>query len=140
MKKMNLTRKLMAACSIVALSAVMYGCVHSGDDPEPMVEMPEPVPEPMEPAGPTDLQETQTAAADAADAAADSHQCSRRFSINVATHSHKVATPSYDGGHSGAKRRDHVVVGSSPSAISSSAIPPPKALSQAGGAWCARDA
>ena len=29
MKKTNLTRKLMAACSIVALSAVMYGCTHS---------------------------------------------------------------------------------------------------------------
>ena len=33
MKKTKLTRSLMAACSIVALSAVMYGCVHSGDDP-----------------------------------------------------------------------------------------------------------
>ena len=43
MKKMKLTRKLMAACSVVALSAVMYGCVHGGngdgstamDDPPP---------------------------------------------------------------------------------------------------------
>ena len=35
MKKTKLTRSLMAACSIVALSAVMYGCVHSGSDPEP---------------------------------------------------------------------------------------------------------
>ena len=34
MKKTKLTRSLMAACSIVALSAVMYGCVHSGDDGE----------------------------------------------------------------------------------------------------------
>ena len=32
MKKTKLTRSLMAACSIVALSAVMYGCVHSGSD------------------------------------------------------------------------------------------------------------
>ena len=32
MKKSNLTRSLLAACSIVALSAVMYGCVHSGSD------------------------------------------------------------------------------------------------------------
>ena len=32
MKKTNLTRKLMAACSIVALSAVMYGCSSSGED------------------------------------------------------------------------------------------------------------
>ena len=35
MKKTKLTRSLMAAVSIVALSAVMYGCVHSGDDPVP---------------------------------------------------------------------------------------------------------
>ena len=49
MKKTKLTRSLLAACSIVALSAVMYGCVHSGgDDPaEPMVEPMEPMPEPM---------------------------------------------------------------------------------------------
>ena len=32
MKKTKLTRSLMAACSIVALSAVMYGCVHNGGD------------------------------------------------------------------------------------------------------------
>ena len=32
MKKSNLTRKLMAACSVVALSAVLYGCSSSGDD------------------------------------------------------------------------------------------------------------
>ena len=47
MKKTKLTRSLLAACSIVALSAVMYGCVHNGGDaPEPMVE---PMPDPMEP-------------------------------------------------------------------------------------------
>ena len=32
MKKTNLTRSLLAACSIVALSAVMYGCSSSGED------------------------------------------------------------------------------------------------------------
>ena len=32
MKKSKVTRNLMAAVSIVALSAVMYGCTHSGDD------------------------------------------------------------------------------------------------------------
>ena len=32
MKKTNLTRSLLAACSIVALSAVMYGCVGGGGD------------------------------------------------------------------------------------------------------------
>ena len=69
MKKTKLTRSLLAACSIVALTAVMYGCVHDGgSDPEPMVEpMPEPMPEP-EPE-PTDLETTQQAAADAAAAA-----------------------------------------------------------------------
>ena len=44
MKKTKVTRSLLAACSIVALSAVMYGCVHSGDSddtPPPVVE-PEP--------------------------------------------------------------------------------------------------
>ncbi|MDD9990742.1 MAG: hypothetical protein OXP75_02990 [Rhodospirillales bacterium] len=38
MKKAKLTRSLMAAVSIVALSAVMYGCTHDGDDP-PATEM-----------------------------------------------------------------------------------------------------
>ena len=33
MKKSKVTRSLLAACSIVALTAVMYGCVHSGDGP-----------------------------------------------------------------------------------------------------------
>ena len=43
MKKSNLTRSLLAACSIVALSAVMYGCTHSGDSsPAPNVEDPVP--------------------------------------------------------------------------------------------------
>ena len=47
MKKTKLTRSLLAACSIVALSAVMYGCTHNGDDDTtPAVEMPDP-PEPM---------------------------------------------------------------------------------------------
>ena len=45
MKKTNLTRSLMAAVSIVALSAVMYGCVHSGDETEPPVT--EPAPDPV---------------------------------------------------------------------------------------------
>ena len=73
MKKMNLTRSLMAACSIVALSAVMYGCGGGGgDDPEPTVGMPDQMPDPVDPvdpvdpAGDADLDETQTAAGDAA--------------------------------------------------------------------------
>ncbi len=40
MKKTKLTRSLMAAVSVVALSAVMYGCVHSGDDAPPAMEDP----------------------------------------------------------------------------------------------------
>ena len=71
MKKTKLTRSLLAACSIVALSAVMYGCVHNGGDDEPVAEAPEPMPEPMpEPdPGPTDLDDTQAAAAAAETAA-----------------------------------------------------------------------
>ncbi len=43
MKKTKLTRSLLAAVSIVALSAVMYGCVHDGDgDDTPPVVEPEP--------------------------------------------------------------------------------------------------
>ena len=45
MKKSKVTRSLLAACSIVALSAVMYGCVHSGDgDPPAMTGEPDPDP------------------------------------------------------------------------------------------------
>ena len=71
MKKTKLTRSLLAACSIVALSAVMYGCVHNGGDDAPATDMsgtpePMPVPEPIVPAGPTDLEDTQTAADGAA--------------------------------------------------------------------------
>ena len=40
MKKTKLTRSLMAAVSIVALSAVMYGCTHSGSD-APQMEAPD---------------------------------------------------------------------------------------------------
>ena len=40
MKKTKLTRSLLAACSIVALTAVMYGCVHDGDDPPATDGMP----------------------------------------------------------------------------------------------------
>ena len=38
MKKTKLTRSLLAACSIVALTAVMYGCTHSGDDGVPQTD------------------------------------------------------------------------------------------------------
>ena len=47
MKKTKLTRSFLAACSIVALTAFMYGCVHDGGDdgmkttePDPGTEMP----------------------------------------------------------------------------------------------------
>ena len=56
MKKTKLTRSLMAACSIVALSAVMYGCVHSGDDAPPAMEdPPAPTPVAVDLDGSTDL-------------------------------------------------------------------------------------
>ena len=44
MNKTKVTRSLLAACSIVALTAVMYGCVHSGSDDAATVD-----PEPKEP-------------------------------------------------------------------------------------------
>ena len=43
MKKTKLTRSLMAAVSVVALSAVMYGCVHSGGDDAPAAMDPPPM-------------------------------------------------------------------------------------------------
>ena len=51
MKKTKLTRSLLAACSIVALSAVMYGCIGGGDDPATdETDMEQPTePQPMEP-------------------------------------------------------------------------------------------
>ena len=58
MKKMNLTRSLLAACSIVALSAVMYGCGGGGGDPAPVDETDmetRPAPEPMDVANPDGL-------------------------------------------------------------------------------------
>ncbi|MCY4405766.1 MAG: hypothetical protein OXC15_05325, partial [Rhodospirillaceae bacterium] len=61
MKKSKVTRSLMAACSIVALSAVMYGCVHSGDSAPPEVEAPDLTPAQM----------AAKSAADAAEAASD---------------------------------------------------------------------
>ena len=38
MKKTKLTRSLLAACSIVALSAVMYGCTSGGTMPRRAAE------------------------------------------------------------------------------------------------------
>ena len=46
MKKTKLTRSMLAACSIVALSAVMYGCVHNGGDDEMDTGMEMPMPDP----------------------------------------------------------------------------------------------
>ena len=39
--KTSLTRTLMTACSILALSAVMYGCVGGGDDDAPATDVPD---------------------------------------------------------------------------------------------------
>ena len=55
MKKTKLTRSLLAACSIVALSVVLSGCLHGGggDDDDEMdtggMEMPDPPPPPPSP-------------------------------------------------------------------------------------------
>ena len=90
MKKTKLTRSLMAACSIVALSAVMYGCVHSGDGGEmdTGMEMPEPMPTPAEL-----LAAAQTALADAqaaVDAAVTAEQISAAYAA-LATAQAQVA-------------------------------------------------
>ena len=67
MKKMNLTRKLMAACSIVALSAVMYGCGGGGgDEPvmdEPVMDDPPPPAAAVDLMGSTDLMPGMTTVA-----------------------------------------------------------------------------
>ena len=47
MKKTKLTRSLLAACSIVALTAVMYGCVHDGGSDTPTDDMTDVMPDPM---------------------------------------------------------------------------------------------
>ena len=68
MKKTKLTRSLLAACSIVALSAVMYGCIGGGDDPatdETDME------QPTEPTEPMQTPAEQLAAAEAALTAAE---------------------------------------------------------------------
>ena len=62
MNKRKLTRSLMAACSIVALTTVMYGCVGGGDD-APATDVPDT--SDMD----TALGAAQMAASDAADAA-----------------------------------------------------------------------
>ena len=53
MKKTKLTRSLLAACSIVALSAVMYGCTHDGGDDAPATDMSGTPP--PDPAAPVDV-------------------------------------------------------------------------------------
>ena len=55
MKKTKLTRSLLAACSIVALSTVMYGCVHSGGDDAPATDDNDMGMEMPDPAAPVDV-------------------------------------------------------------------------------------
>ena len=64
MKKTKLTRSLLAACSIVALSVVLSGCLHSSDDDTTTTETPTTPTEPPTPPGPT----AESLKADAADA------------------------------------------------------------------------
>ena len=90
MKKTKLTRSLLAACSIVALTAVMYGCVHTdGRTEEPAtdgMDMPDSVdstdlvaPEPVEQAGidAQDAADDAKTAADNAKASADAADTAR---------------------------------------------------------------
>ena len=79
MKKTKLTRSLMAACSIVALTAVMYGCVHDGGDDTTTGDMDMEMPMPDPTAGlfatatdsRTDAEQAGTDAADAVTAATE---------------------------------------------------------------------
>ena len=135
MKKMNLTRKLMAACSIVALSAVMYGCGGGGDDPEPMVEMPEPMPEPVEPPGPTDLEETQTAAAAAADAAKTASDNAATAASDAATATMHIATLQTNG-----KAADYATAADTAAGDAADAYADAKAASDAAAAATTGDA
>ena len=65
MKKTKLTRSLLAACSIVALSVVLSGCLHSSDDSTAQTPTTPTEPtEPPTPPGPT----AESLKADAADA------------------------------------------------------------------------
>ncbi len=62
MKKTKLTRSLLAACSVVALTAVMYGCVHDGSDPAPADPPDAMEPAPMDVSGSIMLSRAQHAA------------------------------------------------------------------------------
>ena len=98
MKKSKVTRSLLAACSIVALTAVMYGCVHDGGD-EPATEPPvtEPEPEPTD----TNLEDAQAAAkaaaddakaaSDAADEAADAAEAATMNLVGIQTNKDAAA-------------------------------------------------
>ena len=68
MKKTKLTRSLLAACSIVALTAVMYGCVHDGGDDAPADDMSDVMP--PDPPPPANLTSLFAAAQEASDDAA----------------------------------------------------------------------
>ena len=77
MKKTKLTRSLLAACSIVALSVVLSGCLHSGgDDTEEMdtggMDMPPPPPPPANLT--TNFADAQDAIDDAAEADELAHE------------------------------------------------------------------
>ena len=47
MKKMKMTRSLLAACSVVALSVALSGCLHSGDDDKTTTTAPPPPKSPV---------------------------------------------------------------------------------------------
>ena len=91
MKKSKVTRSLLAACSIVALSVAVSACVHNGGSDTAEVVVPEPMPEPVDP-GPTDLESTQTAAAAAATAAMTASTNAAASSMSAMTATMNMAT------------------------------------------------
>ena len=93
MKKTKLTRSLLAACSIVALTAVMYGCVHDGGDDtatdetdvmEPMEPDPDPYADELA-AARTAATAAETAAMTASGNAATSATAAATATANLAT-------------------------------------------------------
>ena len=124
MKKTKLTRSLMAACSIVALSAVMYGCVHNGGDDAPATDMsgtPDPMPEPTPDPGPTDLEATQTAAADAAAAAMTASDNAAASASSAADATANIATLQTNGMAAAHAYAAHAAAGEAADAASKAA-------------------
>ena len=88
MKKTKLTRSLLAACSIVALSVVLSGCLHSGGDDDTAETDP---PTQMDPPPPANLTTNFADAQDANDAAAAADELAHEAEEAVGAEAGNVA-------------------------------------------------